>query len=257
MHDSFLHRFNDKSLHILLSLNVHSLVNKSPDDSQCVQYQTVHVLFFPTWLVRASTSPGWSNRVPGPAASGLWGIRHRVIHSPELPARGWSLLHVTVLSAHAAVPHGSAGREAGPKLQLFYGESQNPHEAPAGTECNPGDYYHIIGRTLKGVSVRVEETCRSLCYCRPSGARCRPTMLIVQSTHILQPGRFSLLKNNMHQIITSVDRKHDNANMQIVNKMLKGPTNIFFHVSCSSKTLKQCYNSLISYNNICNINVIY
>lgn len=125
-HDSFIPRINDKSLRIPSSFKVHSLVNKSPDDGQRVQYQTVHVLFFPTWLVRSSTSPGWSNGVPGTAASGLWGIRHRVIHSPELPARGWSLLHITVLSAHAAVPHGSTGWEAGPKLhwlQLFYGES--------------------------------------------------------------------------------------------------------------------------------------
>lgn len=105
---------------------LHSLVNKSPDNSQRVQYQSIHVLFFPTWLVRPSTSSGRSDRVPGPAASSLLGFGYGVIHSPELPARGRSLLHVTVLSAHTAVPHGSAGREAGPKLhrlQLFYGQS--------------------------------------------------------------------------------------------------------------------------------------
>lgn len=146
-----------------------SLVNKSPDDRQSIQHQTVHVLFFPPWLVRAPASPGRSDRIPGTNTPRLRGFG--VLHSPELPARRCRVVHVAVLSAYAAVPHGAAAHQALPRLdrtQLFYSQMQNPCEAPAGTESNPGGYYHIIEMTRGDASG--QGVCRPSCYPEPSAS---------------------------------------------------------------------------------------
>lgn len=145
-----------------------SLVYKCPDNSQCIQHQPVDILLFPPRLVRTAASPGRSDRIPGPAAPGLGGLR--VFDPPKLPPRRHSLLHVTVLSAHATVSHVSATHEALPQLdrsQLFDSQSQNPCKAPAGTECNPGGYYHI---TWGGASGRDAWGRLASCYCGPSAA---------------------------------------------------------------------------------------
>lgn len=124
-------------------------------------------MFFPPRFVRSSATSGRPDWVPWPATPGLGRLHGRVITAPGglPPRRRSSILHVTVVSANTAVPHGSGSPEGLPKRSrgqlLLYGESQNPCEAPAGTECNPGGYYHIIWRTCGGICARSRPGCQA------------------------------------------------------------------------------------------------
>lgn len=133
--------------------------------------------------MRATSSSGWSDRVSGPAAPSL--RRLRVLHPPKLPPRCHSFLHVTVLSAYAAVSHGSTTHEAPPQLdrwQLFDSQLQNPCKASAGTKCNPSGYYHI---TWGGASGWAAGGRLSSCYSIPSAA-VKTEATELHSTSILQ-----------------------------------------------------------------------
>lgn len=137
------------------------LVYKCPDDSQRVQHQAIYILLFPSRLMRPSTSTRWPDRVPGPTAPSLCGVSTHtctVIHPPSLSSgcSRWTMmlvLQVTIFSTYAAITHGSrVGDQTGkcfPEwMKGLWGreEEQNLYKAPAGTESNPGGYYHIIWR---------------------------------------------------------------------------------------------------------------
>lgn len=140
---------------------LHLLVYKCPDDSQCVQHQAIYILLFPSWLMGPSPSPRRPDRVPGPTAPSLSSINTyacTVIHPPGLSSgcSRWSMLvvlQVTIFSTYTAVTHGSnAGDQTGKAFPewtkgIWGGEEeQNLYKAPAGTESDPGGYYHIIWR---------------------------------------------------------------------------------------------------------------
>lgn len=147
------------------------LVYKCPDDSQRVQHQAVHILLLPSWLVGSSPSPWRPDRIPWSTAPGLSSIdtyARTVIHPPSLsPGRPcWPMLvvlQVTVLPAHTAVTHGSSawdhtGKGLPEWRKGVWGgkEEQNPCKAPAGTESDPGGYYHIIWRAwFRGILIPV------------------------------------------------------------------------------------------------------
>lgn len=146
---------------LLIPASLHLLVHKCPDDSQCVQHQTIHILLFPSWLMGPSSSAWWPYRVPRSTAPSLSSINTytgTMINTPSLSSSGpwWSMvmvLQVTIFTAHTAVTHvSSAGDHTGKCLPewrkgVWWGKAkQNLCKVPAGTESDPGGYYHIIWR---------------------------------------------------------------------------------------------------------------
>lgn len=137
------------------------LVYQCPDDSQCVQHQTIHILLLPSWFMGPSPSAWRPDGVPGSAAPHFSGINTSagtVVHPPSLssgcPWRAMVMIfQVTILPAHTAVTHGSSAgdhtRKGLPEWTKAVGggkEEQNPCETPASIKSDPGGYYHIIWR---------------------------------------------------------------------------------------------------------------
>lgn len=93
---------------------VHLLVYKCPDDSQCVQHQAIHVLLLPSRLMRTPSSAWRSDRVPRATTPSLSSIHNywTMVEPSSLPSScpWWSMLmilQVTILTTYTAVTHGS------------------------------------------------------------------------------------------------------------------------------------------------------
>lgn len=91
------------------SLRRYLLIHQRPNYSQCVKYQPIHILFFPSWLMRPSTPPGWTHRVPW-VAPGFGDVCPAVlcVPAPRVPVvLGPAVVAANARVSHAASPRGS------------------------------------------------------------------------------------------------------------------------------------------------------
>lgn len=91
------------------SLRRYLLIHQRPNYSQCVKYQPIHILFFPSWLMRPSTPPGWTHRVPW-VAPGFRDVCPAVlcVPAPRVPVvLGPAVVAANARVSHAASPRGS------------------------------------------------------------------------------------------------------------------------------------------------------